>query len=96
MLKTVSQHETPLKSFYGLLKFISRNIRSLSALKPRSLIPVLCLSKDYRNFRFMLQALASVLSVAAQMKEAMVELEEGSARSQVLLFLSLSFLQSHF
>ena len=34
----------------------------------------------------MLQALASVLSVAAQMKEAMVELEEGSARSQVLLF----------
>ena len=34
---------------------------------------------------FCLQALASVLSVAAQMKEAMVDLEEGSARSQVCL-----------
>ena len=36
-----------------------------------------------------MQALASVLSVAAQMKEAMVELEEGSARSQVGLSLRL-------
>ena len=47
----------------------------------------------------MLQALASVLSVAAQMKEAMVELEEGSARSQVSLCLCLYpclFLQSAF
>ena len=33
--------------------------------------------------------MASVLSVAAQMKEAMVELEEGSARSQVCLSLRL-------
>ena len=40
----------------------------------------------------MLQALASVLSVAAQMKEAMVELEEGSARSQVQLLFALVFI----
>ena len=35
------------------------------------------------SYLYHAQALASVLSVAAQMKEAMEDLEEGSARSQV-------------
>ena len=39
--------------------------------------------KENISSNHFLKALASVLSVAAQMKEAMLDLEEGSARSQV-------------
>ena len=52
--------------------------------------------KENISSNHFLKALASVLSVAAQMKEAMLDLEEGSARSQVGLCLYCLCLCFHF
>ena len=51
--------------------------------------------KENISSNLFLKALASVLSVAAQMKEAMLDLEEGSARSQVGLCLNCLCLCFH-
>ena len=95
MLKLISQQETPLKSFYGLLKFISRNIRSLSALKPRSLIAVLCWSKVYRNFKFYVTGVGKCAKRSSPDERGDGWVGRGK-RQEPGFSLPLSFLQSAF